>query len=39
VHPEAKHVREVTLQIYDQDGEELRSVRSGFFPCEHRPNG
>ena len=38
-HPDARHVRLVTLVIYDEFGGQLRSVDSGIFPCEDRPNG
>lgn len=36
-HPEAKHVRRVTMVIKDEDAP-TRFIDSGVFPCEDRPN-
>lgn len=36
-HPEGRHVREVSLTVFD-DGEAKRFVESGVIACEDRPN-
>jgi plasmid stabilization system protein ParE len=36
-HPEARHVRLVSMTILDELDRVVRRINSGVFPCEDRP--